>query len=102
MAKDTQVIYDDFGVCVTGGEWLGDKKSKAFDNIMGIARGTAYKEFCERHHEQYSFRASYVAYGAKTAAVLCRSWCHRAQYFYGQERRGPFGQGVVLKCTCPE
>ena len=63
---------------------------------MAVARGAAAKAFCERHVEAYSFRCSYDRYDQRDAGVLCRSWAHRAQYYYDAERRDPMGQAVIF------
>eukprot|EP00974_Lingulodinium_polyedra_P008757 836926-Lingulodinium_polyedra.AAC.1 len=64
---------------------------------MGYARGAEAKEFCHRHHEDKSFRCSYNLYGPHAAGVLCRAWCHRAQFYLDQEAMDPMGKGVTFE-----
>eukprot|EP00974_Lingulodinium_polyedra_P103849 10051442-Lingulodinium_polyedra.AAC.1 len=96
LAKESTLTFDDFRTTVLGGQDLMQRTGKTHDNVIGMARGKAAEEFCKRHHEPYSFRASIATYGEKGASILCRAWCHRAQYYYDAERKHFLGQGLVF------
>ena len=77
LAKDPHDSFDDFRAIVLGGPALMATKGMAYHDVCGVTTSGLATDFCKRRGVQYTFRASYNAYGDRVCGVLARSCATR-------------------------
>jgi len=79
----------DFRTTLLGGGFTREKTGEVYDAHSGQAANQGSKNFCQQYGMAKSARFAKTL-GGQTAALLARSWCHRAQYYYTiYMERGP-------------
>ena len=68
-----------------------DAKGDWSDAVQAQCSAAGRRWAKDHHGMQITFKATFSKHGEEPARVLCRSWCHRMQYFYNleQEAGGP-------------
>ena len=97
LDKENKVAGNDFRVTTLGGESTLAATGKPFDFLCARPRGITARDFMRRHFENSSFRANYWTYGGHICGVLCRSWAHKAQWYYNEEKKSFLGPATIFR-----
>ena len=77
---ETSATY--FYTSILGGRWTKVHKKKAFDCIIGKARGGAPTTWARRYGLNVEASFAFSKYGDAAASSLALEWCSRMQYFF--------------------
>ena len=80
--RGDRAAASDFPTKLLGGAWTRMHKGKAYDAVIGIARGGLARRWCAKYKLNMEASFSIARYSEEKAHSLAMEWSRRMQFFF--------------------